>query len=151
MKEPAPPERILNVRFEYGESETQIPDDLRLNVSDAHLANLAGAAARQIAAEQTTLLALITYFYAIGEFSSDEIEESLTECPLSSTAELTFGESDGATAIRNFRRVHRRAIEEALALVFRGAQPYAPLIEIQNEARSRIHRAIQTDCWVLDD
>jgi len=139
------------VRFEYGESEMQIPEDLRVNVSEAHLANLAETAARQIAVQATTLLALITYFYAIGEFSSEEIEESLAECPLSSTAELRFNASEVAAAIRHFRREHRRAVEEALALVFRGAQPFAPLIEIQNEARRRIHRAIQTDCWALDD
>ena len=151
MKEPTPAERILNVRFDYSESETRIPDDLRVNVNEAHLANIAETAARQIAGESPTLLALIAYFYAIGEFSSEEIQESFVECPLSSISELTFGESDVAAAIRHFRRANRRAIEEALALVFRGAQPFTPLIEIQNEARSRIHRAIQTDCWALDD
>jgi hypothetical protein len=150
LKECAPTERNLNVRFEYGESETQIPDDLRLHMSDAHLADLAETAARQIAVE-SALLALITYFYATGEFSSDAIEASLGECPLSSTAKLRFAEGDLGAAIRHFRREHRCAIQEALALVFRGAHPFTPLIEIQVEACSRIHRAIQMDCWALDD
>jgi hypothetical protein len=135
--------RILVVR--------EIPEDLRLCMSDAHLADLAELAARQVSVECSWLLALVAYFYATGEFSSEEIERSLAECPLNAAAELNFGNADFAAAIRHFRRVHRVAIEEALELVFRGAQPFAPVIEIQNEARSRIHRAIQTDCWALDD
>jgi hypothetical protein len=139
------------VSFENGTLETRIPEDLRLCVSEAHLAGLAETAAQQIAVETPALLALVAYFYAIGEFSSEEIEESLSDCPLSSAAAFAFANTEIATTIRHFRREYRRAIEEALALVFRGVQPFASLIEIQNEARSRIHRAIQTDCWALDD
>jgi hypothetical protein len=151
LKESRCAQRILNVPFEYGTLGTQIPEDLRLSVSEAHLGNLAETAAQQVAVETPALLALVAYFYAIGEFSSEEIEKSLSDCPLSSARELAFENTDIAATIRHFRREYRRAIEEALALVFRGAQPFAPLIEIQNEARSRIYRAIQTDCWALDD
>ena len=129
----------------------EIPEDLRLCVGAAHLADLAEAAARQIAIESPALLALIAYFYATGEFSSEEIEQSLSDAPLRAAAEFALQNTDLAASIRHLRRMHPRAIEEALALIFRSGVPFAPLTEIQNEARSRLHRAIQTDCWALDD
>jgi len=151
LKERRSSKRILGVRFEYEQPQADIPEDLRVCITDEHLASLAEMAARQIPVESPSLLALITYFYATGEFSSEEIEESLADCPLNSAAELALHDTDVASAIRHFRRVYRRAIEEALALVFRAVHGSAPTIVIQDEARSRIFRAIQTDCWALDD
>ena len=66
-----------------------------------------------------TLLTVLTYSYAIGLYSSDEIEAELRKDPqlVYASAKATIS----ATALRRFRRLHRLPIQRSLSAVLQQA------------------------------
>jgi hypothetical protein len=137
---------------EQFELEKQFPDDLRRWIGETDLARTVEHVTQMLNSESPVLLALVTYYYATGQYSSEDIEESLATCPLSSMKEVSFHDTDVASVIRQFRRSHHSIIEESLDLVLRAISPQnTSPFEIQNEATDRVTRAIQADCWALDD
>ncbi|HEY6226887.1 MAG TPA: hypothetical protein VI282_07175 [Verrucomicrobiae bacterium] len=153
MKEPVAAQRILNVRFEVKQSrlEKRFPEDLREWITESDLARIVEHVTQRLNSESPALLALVTYYYATGQYSSEDIEEVLPMCPLVSVNELSFHETDVASVIRHFRRSHHTVIEESLDLVLRAISPNTSPFEIQNEATERVTQAIQSDCWALDN
>jgi hypothetical protein len=131
--------------------ESIFPADLREWVSEDELARIVGETAARFTCEPQTLLSLLTFFYVIGEYSSEHIEQSLVDCALTSAKELAADTGLSAT-IRQFRRGHREIIEASLAAVLRAASAKAAsAADVQREARNRMIRAIESDCWALDD
>jgi hypothetical protein len=130
--------------------ESIFPADLREWVSEDELVRIVAETAARFTCEPRTLLTLLTFFYAVGEYSSDEIEESLAHSAVTSAAQLANQTGISAT-LRQFRRGYREMIEESLAVVLREAAKTGSATDVQREARSRMIRAIETDCWALDD
>jgi hypothetical protein len=117
-----------------------------------------------------SLLALIVYSYLMGIYSSEEIASTCTEWQGLEDFRTFPPESH---EIRRFRRNHRFEIEECLGEALKriwiahsslgddhlwnkqnqtGNTPFMAeeVYPFSNEARSRINKAIQLDCWACD-
>jgi hypothetical protein len=113
-----------------------------------------------------TMVPLLTYFYALGVYGSRAIEELLGEDE--NARFLCSGKSVDTPRIRYFRRLHRPAIQQCLAEVFRRSHrelmnesaalsgvnggPPGPSADagFWQEAKSRIDQAVQIDSMDLD-
>ena len=163
-------------RNEFRSVEPRLPEDLREWVSEVQLAHLIEDAVESVShskesGERTQtwdmLLGILTYFYAIGLYISDEIEGALNgNANFASVQPLAFGNAPASAVLRRFRRANRGAIEQCLAEVFRavysGSAEANALgccskdtggevsMNFQNEAKLRLTRAIQADSWAMD-
>ena len=169
--------------------EIMLPHDLREWIDQHTLARLVLAAVQDEAVRTAptaepagrnpdwqphVLLTLLTYCYAIGIYSSTEIELSFTQDLL--VRHLCANTYPEAHRIRRFRRNHRRNIQRFLTEVFHRAWRihcclgesgpdaaadftdlcFEPDMDGQvaflfaAEAEERINRAVRLDCWMSD-
>ena len=97
------------------------------------------------------VLAILVYSYATGCFLSEEIEDSL-EKQFVTASLIGFRDARPSTILRQFRRAHRREIEECLASVLQFALARGNLgRDFRGEANARVLRAIEADFWASDD
>lgn len=160
---------------QFSTERSAVPEDLRTWISEPELAHLVENAVQQISGAERAvdrtrawdvLLGMITYFYATGQYASDEIEDSLNRyASLDHVPSLVFGYAPASTVFRRFRRTNRAAIEQCLAKVIRSACEYSKepsvvstdrsgseneSLDFQHEANARLAHAIQLDSWALD-
>lgn len=150
-----------------------IPEDLTEWVPASELARIVAGTVRsadrpairaEYAAKWELLLAWTTYAYVTGRFSSEEIAAGLDAAGRSVALCLAH-----SGVIRQFRRRNRVTLENMVANVIRAAhalreemlskgreRPRWGVVEgdhpdFRMEARNRLKKAIQMDCWALDD
>jgi hypothetical protein len=146
-------------------SEDTIPthfaaEDLRELIGDQDLARLVEQAVSRVngyldATDHTrsweVLLGLLTYFYAIGAYCSDDIEAALDNYATGGFVHRTAFQFDEPVAVlRSFRHANRAALEHCLCHVVQNVYPRASGIEVELEAARRVVNAIEADTWALD-
>jgi len=110
------------------------------------------------------LQSLLTYSYAVGHFSSDEIESAAIHDP--ATRYLCANYTPRSETIRDFRRQHSASVTASVAQLFKiitaaTPQTYSalsfdrlpvlpPIHSFQSLAQQRLTRAIQADSHALD-
>ena len=90
------------------------------------------------------LLGILTYCYALGIYSSGEIENAIvSDANADSIYALAFQNAAPAVALRTFRRANREVILRCLASVLDGPDPVT-------DATERVRVAIEADSIALD-
>jgi hypothetical protein len=138
----------------------QPPEDLRARVDEQDLVRLVENSiervTRRIGGPDYTpdgqiLLGVLTYFYSIGVYGSDEIAGALTNNPnANSVHRLAFQNREPSVVLRRFRRENRIALESCLAEVVSAACPSLSNTDAEIETSRRVMNAIQADSCALD-
>ena len=138
----------------------QPPEDLRARVDEQDLVRLVEnsieRATRRIGGPDYTpdgqiLLGVLTFFYAIGVYGSDEIASALANNPNAHFVHrMVFQNREPAVVLRRFRHENRVALESCLADVVNAAWPALSNTDAEIEASRRVMNAIQADSCALD-
>jgi hypothetical protein len=138
----------------------QPPEDLRTRVKEQELVRLVEDSVERVThyiggidytPEGQMLLGVLTYFYAIGVYASDEIAGALANNPNANFLHrMAFQNRQPAVVLRRFRRDTRVALENCLSGVLNDAWPCRSSVEAEIEASRRVMNAIQADSCALD-
>ena len=138
----------------------QPPEDLRARVDEQDLVrfveNAIERVTRRIGGPDYTpdgqiLLGVLTFFYAIGVYGSDEIASALANNPNAHFVHrMAFQNREPAVVLRRFRRDNRVALESCLVGVVSAAWPVGSNTDAEIETSRRVMNAIQADSCALD-
>ncbi|HUS35202.1 MAG TPA: hypothetical protein VM680_07630, partial [Verrucomicrobiae bacterium] len=106
---------------------------------------------RDYTPEGQMLLGVLTYFYAIGVYGSDEIASALANNPNANILHrMAFQNREPEVVLRGFRRDNRIALENCLSGVLDDVWPCASKTDAEIETSRRVMNAIQADSYALD-
>ena len=138
----------------------QLSEDLRACVSEQELVRLVENSVERVTRcidgrdytrVREVLLGVVTYFYAIGVYGSDEIASALaTNLNGDSLHAIAFDNAEPSVVIRRFRRAHRASLENCLCDVLKAVCPGGSEGDAGMEANRRVINAIQVDSCALD-
>ena len=138
----------------------QPPEDLRGCIKEHDLVRLVEDAVERIThhiggrdytPEGQMLLGVLTYFYAIGVYGSDEIARALANNTNANILHrMAFQNREPEVVLRGFRRDNRIALENCLSVVLNDAWPCPSNTDAEIETSRRVMNAIQADSYVLD-
>jgi hypothetical protein len=136
------------------------PEDLRACITEQQLAPLVENCVERVTHNidgqdytraRQVLLGVLTYFYAIGVYRSDEIAAALANNPSADSLHpIAFQHSEPQVVLRRFRRAHRVAVESCLCDVLRTVWPHGSNADLEIETNRRVMNAIQADSCALD-
>lgn len=138
-----------------GRSFQQPPEDLRSLIEADELARLVANAVERVARhigghdhtpDYQALLEVLTHFYAIGVYGSDEIASALAD----RRYPISFRSSEPEAALRRFRRDNRVAVEHCLCAVLQRVWSCRSDTDVEIEAARRVMNAIRADSYALD-
>lgn len=138
-----------------GRNDAPFPEDVRSWTGERKLADFIADTYREVCPNEasTSLAKALTYFYASGTYSSEEIKFKVRcgECALPPIEILC--DADATHRIRQFRRRNRTMLINGLMQVLVGCSQQSGLntaAACAREAERRINEAVRQDCWSAD-
>lgn len=139
-------------------SFAQLPEDLRSHIDEEDLIRLVESSVERVAhyvgSDNHTpawqeLLRVLTYYYSIGVYASDEIAVAVTD-KVAERYPAVFQTGDPESVLRRFRRHNRVALENCLCAVLNSACSFQSDADVEIESTRRVMNAIQADSCALD-
>jgi hypothetical protein len=138
----------------------QPPEDLRSRIDEHELARLVQCSVERVAhyigssdytPDREPWLGVLTYFYAIGIYGSDEVAAELADNPdLNALYPVPYQNAEPEALFRRFRRANRVALVNCLSAVLSHVWSCRSDTDVEIEAARRVMNAIRADSYALD-